>query len=399
MSGIRPASKYTKHAMRMKRNYSKWPRLAFIYSGLSAVVWLLAGIVPSVNTHTSSTAVGGSRSSFSKNQRVCRERVKISKIDSTNSTKRSCEKLRAAFLRAQRVLDPMQQQSAFDRCMEGLTSEMAATLLAEMNPQDLNGTAAQRLFDHWASANPTEAAAWAQVQGDLDLRQSLMNVAALRWAVVDLKGATTWVRNLPDGDLRTAIIAAIGGEALRADPVEALRLAAELPDSQAQTDLVCRAAAEWAVTDQNSVLDWSRKIEDEHLQQRVTEQIVVATVEQDPLASAHHALQLLPEGMVQDRALVSIVQRWVQTDPAAVSAWVSQFPEDKLGVDVITNVVSLWANNDLPASGDWLMKLPAGVLRDAGILSYVRVLERTDADLAERWTASMTHGLQPAATD
>jgi hypothetical protein len=93
----------------------------------------------------------------------------------------------------------------------------------------------------------------------------------------------------------------------------------------------------------------------------------------------------MSQGMDQDRVILSIVERWVQTAPQAASAWVSQFPEDSLGTNAMAGLITLWADQDLATSGKWLLTLPAGVLRDAGTLAYSHVMRRTDAAMADRW--------------
>ncbi len=302
----------------------------------------------------------------------------------TAAGKRPLEDLRAAFLAAEALESTMEQDAALKRCMEGLAPEMAANLLAILKPEELKSGGAGRLFDYWATANPKDAAAWAQGQGDVETRQSFLNVAALRWAVTDLKEATTWARSLPAGDTKTEIMAAVGSEAVRSDPFEALRLGFELPAGAAKTNLLRRAASEWAVKDRDSAVQWAQQIEDKDLRQLVTEQVAVASAEQDPVGAATIAMQQMVPGTEQDRAVVSIIQRWVQTNPEHAAAWVREFPQCQLGRDAMDNLVNLWTDKDLVASGDWLLTLPAGELRNVGILAYSRALERTDAEFARK---------------
>lgn len=66
-------------------------------------------------------------------------------------------------------------------------------------------------------------------------------------------------------------------------------------------------------------------------------------------------------------------------------ATAAQFPEGALCQDAIEGLVNVWADRDSTATGDWLLSLPEGALRDAGIASYARTLERTNPKLAECW--------------
>lgn len=295
------------------------------------------------------------------------------------------DELWATFLMAQSLQDPIQQADALNRCMRDITPANVSTLMARLNPQDLKGIAAAMLFDFWATALPGEAAEWAQTQTDAETCQSLTQLAALRWAVSDLNQALAWARSLPEGEPRTAIMAAISSEAVRSAPLEALRLGIELPPSVAKTELIRRAAAEWAISDCESALEWAKQIEDEDLRQQVTGQMVAAFANQDPVNAAKTALLEMAPGVEQDRAVVSIIQHWVQSDPEGASAWVSQFPDGPLGKDAMENLVNLWSSQDLVASGNWLLSLPPSELQASGVLAYSRVLKRTNPELARSW--------------
>jgi hypothetical protein len=315
---------------------------------------------------------------------------KARQLASEVSVLRQPEMVCTALLAAQDTECPIEQNAAFARVMEGMTPRTAMKLLEFLMPEDLKGVAAKRLLDRWATAEPFNAMLWTQSLQDLDTSKSLMHLVAQRWAVADLAQAASWLRGLSDATLRTDLLMALGAEAVGLNPVEALRLATELPTSDAQEDLICRAAAEWAGSDLESSLAWAEQIDDEHLRQRVTEEIAVASASQDPVGATKIALEKMTAGIGQDRAILSILQRMVGTDPSVASAWVSQFPEDDMGKEAVTSMVTLWANKDLTASGHWLTELPIGPLRNAAILAYSRVLRVTDTQLAERWESSLT---------
>lgn len=301
---------------------------------------------------------------------------------------RSVEGPLEALLAAEAVGDPMEREEALRRATEGVSGETAAELLRGMEPGRLPGEAARRLFDIWAAANPSGAAAWAQGLADAALGRSLMDVAIVRWAATDLTGATAWARGLSDEASRETALAAVGGEAVRTDPLTALNLAVQLPSGGAQDALLSRAAGEWAVTDRDGAVRWAAQIQDEATRQRVMGHVAVASAEQDPVGSAMIALQGMAPGAEQDRAVVSIILRWAQTDPDAAADWVIQFPEGALCRDAVEGLVNVWADRDPTAAGDWLLRLPQGALRDTGAASYARTLERTNPELAKCWKQS-----------
>lgn len=300
------------------------------------------------------------------------------------------EALRAAFEDARSLGTPLEQGLALRRFIEALEPGMAAGLLASLGLDELKGDAARQLFDHWATANPGEAVAWVQDLGDVETRRSFLTVAAMRWAVSDLKEAAAWARSLGEGASRSEIIAAVGAEAVRSDPLEAFLLGLELPAGATQAELLRRAAAEWAVKDRDGVLACVQQIQDRDLRQCMMEDVVVASAERDPVGAADLALKRMAPGAGQDRAVVSIIQRWVQMDPGQAAAWVREFPQCQLGCDAVDNLVTLWADRDMAASADWLLTLPLGELRNAGMLAYSRALERTDAEFSRKLATSVT---------
>ena len=359
--------------------------IACTVAGLSIVTWQSSKQTLPISENKNSEAPGIERSGTAS---------RVNPRELTSAARQHQEKkfarLRAAFLAGSGITDPIEKEAALKQSVEGLSPEMAAALLASLNRDELKCDAAQRLFELWATAKPSEAAVWAQGLADLATLTAFVKLAALRWASFDLSNSVAWARALPDGELRTEIIAAIGFEAVRSATPVALNLAAELPAGQAQADLILRATAEWAYTDQHGVMQWAQQIKDSDLRLLATEQIAVASAEKDPIGAANIALQQMSPGAEQDRALVCIVQRFVQTDPVAASAWVSGFPANALGRDAIDNLVNIWAHRDLVASGNWLSSLPSGGLRNAGVLAYSRVLAQTDPASAQRWASSVS---------
>jgi hypothetical protein len=293
------------------------------------------------------------------------------------------------LLLAQEMTDPVEQRDALKACLDGLTPEMAASLLAMMDSSELKGLAAAQLFDLWLMTEPANAATWAGKLEDMTTMSSFMNLVALRWAVSDLEAAVSWVHKLPDGSIKNELVRTIGSEAVRSDPQEALRLAAELPEDSAQADLVCRAASEWAVSEPDAAKEWAKMITDESLRERVMQGIALSYAEKNPVAAVSVLLDHTAEGPVQDRAIVSIIQSWAGKDPLTVSTWVKQFPDDCLGKDAVTNMIQIWASSDLQAAADWLLGLPASQMKNEGMLAYARVVRRTDTALANHWESRM----------
>jgi hypothetical protein len=127
------------------------------------------------------------------------------------------------------------------------------------------------------------------------------------------------------------------------------------------------------------------KVTNPDLRQRLVASVAIVLAEQDATAAVALAVNGLVVGEEQDRAAISIVQRWAQHSPQAAASWVSQFPDVPLRETAVQNLLALWTTQDAEAAGNWLSELPAGPLRDFGTVAYARAVadsNRTSAQLA-----------------
>src|SRR6185369_11996336 len=100
---------------------------------------------------------------------------------------------------------------------------------------------------------------------------------------------------------------------------------------------------EWAGQDPDAPVTWAEKMESSTLREQVFANTAISLSETDPAAAATLALQKLPPGGRQDDTVVSIVQRWAQTEPAQAADWVVQFPEGRLRDAAVENLVQIWS--------------------------------------------------------
>jgi hypothetical protein len=188
---------------------------------------------------------------------------------------------------------------------------------------------------------------------DDPLRQAELQEAVIAWVNHEPQAAIAWVRDLPDESERSELLLVGSGEMVRTDPVSALRLAVELPASAGVDEIIRRAATEWAAEDPAAAMAWAETISDEPLRQAVLAAELVAWSETAPPNAATRALEKLPAGRLLDNTLVSIVQRWAQTDAEAAAAWVERFPDGQLRAAAVENLLSQWRQTDPVAARDW----------------------------------------------
>jgi hypothetical protein len=105
--------------------------------------------------------------------------------------------------------------------------------------------------------------------------------------------------------------------------------------------------------DATGAIEWTDMIADETLRNAILAAGFVAWSETEPANAATRALEKLPAGRLLDDTLVSIVQRWAQTDARAAAAWVERFPECPLRAAAVENLLSQWRQTDPVAATNW----------------------------------------------
>ena len=179
---------------------------------------------------------------------------------------------------------------------------------------------------------------------------------------------------LPEGDRKRDATIDITYEAARTEPVAALKLASALPSTPERDALLTHAVSQWAKSDSPTAALWAMKVPDPALRQRLVASVAVVMAERGGDSAVTLAMNGLAAVEDQDRAVVAIVQRWVQHSPQAAAAWVAQFPDVPSRDATVQNLLALWITQDAVAAGDWLRDLPAGSLRDAGKDAYAQAM-------------------------
>jgi hypothetical protein len=243
----------------------------------------------------------------------------------------------------------------------------------------------------WSRIAPAAASAWVEQLPVGQERQQSQDTVAVAWASQDLDAAVQWARQLPDEQESARLIALMVGEAGRSDPIQGLNLACELAPGVARDDLVLHSASQWAVDRPQEAIEWARGIDDPQLRQRVLSAAAISWAETDPEAAAKFAIQSIPASKPQEDAIVGIIQRWTQTQPEAVAAWVTEFPEGALKETAFEEMVKLWTDKTPDAAGDWLSSLSPGTFRDAGIAAYATKIAPESPEIAAQWARTITN--------
>jgi hypothetical protein len=274
---------------------------------------------------------------------------------------------------------------------ESLTIDSIPVLLDSLwsgQKSDAQRERVRTLLRRWAEVDPEGAARWIDAQlGSPEQHEATLAIATV-WAGQDLSAATDWVKQWPE-DLQQNGFLTVGFEAARKAPKEALELAGTLEEGEGRNRLTLFALKQWAGTDSASAIEWADKLEQSPLRNQAFADIAVGMSEKDPIAAGKLAIEKLEPGEEQGRAVVSIVQRWAQTDPSQAAHWVEQFPKGELQNAALENLVQQWAENNPAQTADWLNGLADGNYRDHAIAIFSEKLAGTNPEAAANWAGSI----------
>jgi hypothetical protein len=202
--------------------------------------------------------------------------------------------------------------------------------LQKQDPTESGRELQWRLLRHWAESDARAAATvTAEMPEGSDRQEALANIVGV-WARQNFSEAATWAGQLSNGDERQSALESVASEAVYTDPQGALKLAVTLPSDSSRDELITRATEVWAASAPEDTVAWAKQIPDEALREQVISGIATTWGSSDPVAAANLAINSLPAGEFQDKAVLAIVQRWALTDQGAAEAWVAKFPEGPL---------------------------------------------------------------------
>jgi hypothetical protein len=271
--------------------------------------------------------------------------------------------LQGLLAAAEAESDPDRQEQALVRA-EASVSEGALPGALNGLIQDSSSTAAElrrRLVRRWAESDPATAAAWATQLPPGTAHNDALQQVAIAWADSDPPTATRWICALPDDGAKSKVVLGVAYETARTDPVTALEVAGALEPSRDRDEALAHAVSQWGTANPAAAFDWAVQVADTALRQRLLAAIAVASAGQNPWPAATLVAGFLDPGQEQDRAAVSVVQRWASSDPQAAANWVAQFPNTPAGSAAAENLQLGWSSQDNSAAGMWLHKLNEGL--------------------------------------
>jgi hypothetical protein len=289
-------------------------------------------------------------------------------------------------------------------------------LLSQPGTPARNATLAD-LLEKLAAVDPTRAMTVAQAEGNLKLREALVQASLRGWARSSPTNAANWALALPDSNDRERALSTVFAGAVAANPDGAVRLGLSLfrnnpdqargcgsslitalgdagdfetaahmaanGDEQTRSGWMAGAYSQWAEFQPEQASKAAAAIEDPDLRNQALHGIIGGWAEADPATLVQFVMQLPPDAE-RGSLLSQSLERWVKHDPEAASQWINNHetgPDTDQGAAAVATMDSL--KPDLAVS--WAVSVVNPKLRSETLVTVLRNWVTVDLPAAERY--------------
>jgi len=195
------------------------------------------------------------------------------------------------------------------------------------------------------NADPWAAAQFAESLPAGLSRTDVMRVIVQNWSESNPGDSAKWVSQLADSNERNTVLSCLCFQVARADPKSAIQILEQQGiDDDRRKGMLGNLAQQWASQDLPAALAWAGNYGGEDKDNLVA-QIALAECKTDPAGAATLIARQISPGAVQDETALSIVNQWAQTDVAAVTSWVDEFPAGELHDQAIAQIDRIAAHS------------------------------------------------------
>jgi hypothetical protein len=246
------------------------------------------------------------------------------------------------------------------------------------------------MIEKLAALDPERALALAKAEGNLKLRDNLVQASLRGWACRSPTNAVAWALALPEGNERDAALGSVFAGAVAASPEEAVRLGRRLleqyPDNapgngSRLVNALCdagrfEAAAQLAASgDKTTRAVWLPGA-------------YARWAEFQPEQAAR-AAAAISDPDLRNEALHGIVGGWAEADPAALVQFAATLPPETDRSSILSQAVQYWVKHDPEAASKWIVDREAKPEMDQGAAA-VATLEWLKPEVALSWAESVS---------
>jgi hypothetical protein len=245
------------------------------------------------------------------------------------------------------------------------------------------------MLEQLAAADPDRAMKMAQGEGNLKLREDLVQASLHGWARTSPTNAANWALALSDSNARERALSTVFAGAVAANPDAAVQLGKQLfqqnPTEAAgygsslitalceaghfETAIKMAGDGDPATRSGWMAGAWSKWAE----------------FQPDQAAAAAAAIT---DPELRDQALHGIIGGWAEADPAALVQFMTQLPPDGEKNSMISQALQRWAKVDPQAASEWMNGADTGPELDEGVAA-VASMDSLKPDVAIGWAESV----------
>ncbi len=183
------------------------------------------------------------------------------------------------------------------------------------------GEVAQALIGAWGNQDPQAASLWVgKLTGDTQALTA--GTLTALWAAHDPKTAAEWAASMGPGEARAQAIQSTATTWASIDPQNAIAWTRALPDSPEKKSAYNNAVLTWAAVSPTDITSWVNSqpagADADHIRSVAS----TVLVESQPLDAISMTRQIADPTRSQ-AALVRVLNRWGQFDPAALQGWLA----------------------------------------------------------------------------
>lgn len=266
-------------------------------------------------------------------------------------------RLRVLLIEAQALIE--NDREGLDRLtaelMAMLTERNTAGFFRVLSDEEFHTHFGTKALGRWLELDADAALRWLEQRPDANDTHAWL---VARRLVTEQDRLLAYCDTLAPGTWREAVLTSASAECATTDPKRSVGLAERLSVSAARTSALETAAYAWYTQDVAAANAWANTAGDLELRERLLAVGSKAIANADPdLAAGWLATAVKSEPLLTETAL-SVVDRWVDQQPAKAAAWVARFPEGIYRRAAIERVFEEWRKSEPFAAEAWLQTMP-----------------------------------------